>query len=139
MKFDLSIGREVEKFNDRCKWLIEKGKKVEIKAISGRRSNPQNNYFHLICTWWGLEHGYNLDAAKTFFKRRSPDIFVYEIKGEKYLKSSKDIDKAEMTIVVERIRDYSAQNGFYIPAPNEHEYLRHIENEIELTHNKIYI
>lgn len=65
------------------------------------------------------------------------DIFEREKtnkKGKiiKTLRSSSELSTGEMTLAIERFRNYSsAQAGIYLPSPNENEFLLHIQQEIE--------
>ena len=50
----------------------------------------------------------------------------------KTLRSSSELSTGEMTLAIERFRNYSsAQAGIYLPSPNENEFLLHIQQEIE--------
>ena len=55
-----------------------------------------------------------------------------------YMRSSSELTTGEMTTAIERFRNYSvAQAGIYLPAPNENQFLIHIQQEIE--RNKEFI
>lgn len=89
-------------------------------------------------------YGCSRDYAKVrFFKKecnKETFLVVKESKqGDKYydLRSSKDLTTEEMTLCIQRFRDFCAFQGCYIPSPDEHEYLLYIEREQEK--NKEYL
>lgn len=47
------------------------------------------------------------------------------------IRSSADLSTAEMSTAIDRFRNYSADNGLYLPQPNELVYLQEIEKELE--------
>jgi len=73
-----------------------------------------------------------------FFKRQlNKDIFERTRKNKRgedvvYIRSSKDLDTAEMTTAIERFRNWSsAVAGLYIPAPHETEAIFAAQQQIE--------
>lgn len=125
------------------KLLSDAGKKdrlvVEVKKRFPQRSSNQNRYLHVILGYFASQTGYSLDEVKQdWFKRHcNSEIFVRErvnARGKvvKYLRSSADLTTAEMTLAVERFRNWSAAEGqIYLPAPNEEQFLLHCEQEAE--------
>ena len=86
-----------------------------------------------------MQTGNTLEYVKrTYFKAFcNADIFVIE-KADKWagnvkeLRSTADLTTAELTTAIERFRNWSsAEPGIYLPAPNEEEFLRQIEIEIQ--------
>ena len=124
--------------NDLYLWGCEKGGVVEIKKRHRPRSLSQNNYLHSLLSLFASEFGYDLDTVKhDFFKKTcNPDIFVTKRKNRTgqeitYIRSSSDLDTAEMTQAIERFRNWSVEKvGFYLPAPDEHEALLEAEKQI---------
>jgi hypothetical protein len=61
------------------------------------------------------------------------DIFLRTSSGslgtEYTLRSTADLSKEEMTAAIDRFRNWSASEGFYLPAPNEEEILKKIAVE----------
>lgn len=73
-----------------------------------------------------------------FFKRKcNRDIFERTIKNKKgeevtVLRSTADLDSSEMTIAIDRFRNWAASEALiYLPSPNEHQHLVHMQKEIE--------
>ena len=123
---------------DYFKKLIEKDCCFELTEKKPKRSYSHNNYLHLILNWFSLETGYTLHYTKNeLYKRHvNKEIFELVVKS-KYgdiidLKSSSALDSREMTLSIERFRNWSASSGIYLPEPNEIDYL----NEIEYQANK---
>ena len=145
MIFNLDNQWELQQFKEYLSTLLKKGGMVEIKRRSPKRSLNQNAYLHMILGYFGSEFGLSLDEVKVdIFKRLcNRDVFEREgvnKKGQavKYLRSSADLTTAEMTLAIERFRNYSsAEAGIYIPAPNEEQFLAYCEQQIE--RNKEYL
>lgn len=138
MIYNLSNQLDKERFKARCNALYKKGGMVDLTAKKERRTIPQNAYLHLILGWFAIETGNTLDFVKQeYFKRYiNPDLFLIEIDDEYIgkvttLRSSRDLDTADMTTAIERFRNWaSAEAGIYIPSPNEKDFLDEIEREM---------
>ena len=134
MIYDLNDPHDVNRFSCRANKLIDKKKTVELREIT-TRSLRQNNYLYLILTAFAIETGYSVECVKqNFFKMKcNENIFVQTVDGifgtEITLRSSASLTKAEMTIAIDRFRNWSANNGYYLPEPNETETLRKIAVE----------
>ena len=119
--------------------LIENKSVFEIVKKNPKRSLSQNSYLHLILSHFSIEFGYDLEYTKQdIFKRIvNKDLFLVVSENKitevfyEYYKSTTKLDTKEMTIAIDRFRDYSAGNGLYLPAPDEHEFLISIQNNIE--------
>ena len=97
-------------------------------------------------TKFAIEYFDTVEYVKQeIFKRIvNPEIFcmkVTNLKGKRTaLRSSSDLDTKELTIAIERFRDYSSvELGLYLPEPNETEYLEAIEAEAQKYNNKRYL
>ena len=125
MIYNLSNPHDQERFKTRCNALYKKGGMVELTAKKERRTIPQNSYLHLILGCFAMETGNTLDFVKQeYFKRYiNPDLFIIEIDDEYIgkvttLRSSRDLDTAQMTTAIERFRKWaSAEAGIYLPSP----------------------
>lgn len=83
-------------------------------------------------------------VKKEYYKKLvNPQTFIREKEDRftgktKYLRSSADLDTTEMTLTIDRFRNWSAsQVGVYLPAPDEERLLQLAEIEIE--RNKEFI
>lgn len=138
MKYDLSKRLDKERFKLRCNTLFKKGVVVDLTEKKPRRTLPQNAYLHLILGWFAIETGNRFNFVKQeYFKRHiNPDIFLSEVDDEhlgkvSVLRSSRDLDTAEMTTAIDRFRNWaSSEAGVYLPAPNEQGFLQEIEIEM---------
>ena len=70
------------------------------------------------------------------FVRTKTDFFTGE--QRKVMRSSSDLTTEEMTIAIERFRNWSADKaGIYIPSPEEHRLVQQME--IEVQRAKLYL
>lgn len=141
MIYNGKIQADHQRAKERLIWLLNKGKRFEITEKRRNRTDPQNNYLHLILSYYALEIGETLEYIKQeiFKKIVNADIFLTERVNPKtgeirpMWRSTADINTKEMTVCIERYRNYCLKEaGVYIPSPNEKQFLDHIQNEIEL-------
>lgn len=138
MLYDLNNELQREDFKKRVNELYQKKVIVELTRKFPPRTCPQNKYLHLILSWWAVYYGCSKKHAKEhFFKIHcNEDLFVRQQKakdGTPYndIRSSSDLTTQEMTLAIQRFRDFCAYQGCYIPSPEEREYLLYVEREIE--------
>ena len=144
MLYDLNNPYQREEFKMRVNELYQQRKVVDLKRKAPSKTCRQNRYLHLIISWWAVSYGCTAEYAKRrFFKIEcNSPTFVIECTakdGTKYkdLRSCATLDTAEMTLAIERFRNYCAEHGQYLPSPEEHEYLLYLEREVEK--NKQYL
>jgi hypothetical protein len=138
-KYDLSKPMRIAQFEKRIKALMAKNCFVELREIT-IRSLSQNNYLHLILSFYGLEFGYSLNYVKrNIFKALiNPTMFIVEKVNEKNgevykdLLSTSEISKTDMIIAIDRFKNHSAQGGLVLPDPSNLIYLRDIAEEIDM-------
>lgn len=112
--------------------LVGQDAVVEVKKINPNRSLNQNSYYHLLLGIFGLEFGWSIEEAKVLHKREvSPQIFVYEKNGVKFLRSSASLDTKQMSDAIEQFKKYAAEGGLYLPDANDNEKLLFYSNKIE--------
>jgi len=134
-----------QKFKSACNLLVQKNEYVELKRKKNKRSLAQNSYLHCLLGYFGTEFGLTIEEVKfdIFKKICNLDIFQRERinkRGQKvkYIRSSVELDKGEMTTAIERFRNYSsAECGLYLPSPHEGELLFFAQQQIE--NNKEFI
>jgi hypothetical protein len=123
MKLDLSIQYDKSKAQHYFNQLLEKGAKIELKELKPKRTIQQNKYLHVCITIFANETGYTIEEAKTLLKRTFGRFMLYEKKGDKYLRSTADLDTREESEFIDFIRTFASQEaGIYIPTSEE--YLR---------------
>jgi hypothetical protein len=131
---------------EKLKYFFSKGKRFELKAKNDKRSISQNNYLHLILTWFGVETGYTLEEVKQdIFKKHVNATLFYEGEFEGIVKierwrSTTNLDTAEMTLAIDRFRNFASKElGIYLPEPNDLGLLQEIENELSKHKNQEYL
>ena len=136
MLYDLSNKVDLTQAQFRFKKLTESGATIDLTEKK-RRTTKQNNYLHLILSWFALETAYTLEFVKReYFKLLvNPEIFVIEKDGKlgkvKDIRSSADLDSKELTTAIDRFKIWASNEaGVYLPDANEDEFLKHIEIEI---------
>ncbi len=144
MLYDLSRQLDRERFSHRAATLLKaKEGLVELTRREGRSSN-QNAYLHLLIGYLAMETGYSKDYVKQeLFKRRAnKELFEVERAGALGtvidLRSTAELTKEEMSIAIDRFRDWSAKEAeIYLPEANEDAFIREIE--VELNKNARYL
>ena len=118
---------EVAKSRRRLEQLIKKGALFELKEIT-KRSLSQNNYLHLILSYFALELGYSLSYVKlNLFKCKwNRKMFVIKkvspITGEQFtdIRSTADLDKEEMTKAITIFIEKAAlEANIRLPIPSD--------------------
>ena len=146
MILDATKQFDIERARTRLEKLIENKSKFELTEKKPVRSVSQNAYLHLIIGWFAIEYGETIDYVKRmiFKKLVNPKIFIFERENtktkekRKELRSSADLDSAEMTTAIDRFRDYSSKEfGVYLPEAGEMDFLNEIKTQIE--NNKNYL
>ena len=137
MLYDLKNPLDRDRFKRRCNALFIKQGMVDLSEKT-QRSIQQNKFLHLLLGYLAMETGNTLDYVKEVFYKRTAnkELFLREKEDEilgkvEYLRSSADLSKEEMTLSIDRFRDWSSQTaGVYLPAANEQEFLASIEYEL---------
>ena len=119
--------------------LAESGRIVEMSEKKPRRTLSQNAYCHLAISYFASQYGCTVEWAKTqYFKKLvNPDFFIVEkydkfLGNVKYLRSSADLDVSEMSIAIDRWRNWcSSEASIYIPKSDDYYTLQLMEIEVE--------
>ena len=126
------------RFEKRIRSLYDNKKTVEVKELTGR-TPKQNRYLHLIIGYLAIETGNTLEYVKTeYYKKASnKELYVTTVRDDILkcdnivLRSSSKLSKEEMTLSIERFRNWGSQQGYYLPSADEKEIVQHIEIEYE--------
>lgn len=146
MIYNPRIELDKQRAKERLEWLISKEKRFELSEKRERRSISQNNYLHLILSWYALEMGESLDYVKQeiFKKTINPDFFRYQrinrVTGEirEDWKSTSELNTKEITDCIDRFRNHASKDlGIYLPEPKDMVALNQMEAEIQK--NKVYL
>jgi hypothetical protein len=138
MFYDLSKQTDQVRFKKRSNDLFKKKCLVELTEKTVRTIS-QNSYLHLIISFFASTYGDKVDYCKREFykKAANKELFEYEklnkMTGEitKELRSSADLTKDEMTLSINRFRNWSAAHEIQLPSPEEREFLTEILIESE--------
>lgn len=135
--YDLTDSEQVESLKLMIAEFQLHGKEVELKVLRKKRTLNQNNYLHLLLGYIGVERGYTIEEVKCLFKEMNHDIFYY-MKDTKdgedihtFIRSTRDISKADMAKAIDRLHKVSAENGLQLPPATDKGWLNEIEKAIE--------
>ena len=146
MKYDISNPHHRRQIRERLEAILAKGVGIaELRMIKPQRTLKQNSYLHLIINYFASEYGetaeyvkeqyFKLAANRPLFLREKQDKLAGNVQ---YLRSSRDLDKEEMQIAIERFRNWSSINaGIYIPSADESRLLELAD--LEVSRNKEYL
>jgi hypothetical protein len=135
--YDLRNPLDRDRFKRRCNALYKKQGIVDLSE-KGQRSSQQNRYLHLLLGYLAIETSNTLEYVKEVFYKRSANKELYLREKEdailgkvEYLRSSAELTKEEMTLSIDKLRDWASQTAeIYLPSANEHEFLASIEYEM---------
>lgn len=146
MKYDVSNPLHREQARERLEALLGKEHGIiELSEVKPQRSIKQNKYLHLLLGFFASEYGetieyvkeqyFKLAANRSIFLRERDDKLAGRVS---YLRSTRDLDKGEMQMAIERFRNWSSINtGIYLPSADEHRLLELAE--IEISRNKNFL
>lgn len=145
MKYDGANPLHVQQARAKFEKLIKERKVFELTEKKPQRSIQANKYLHVCLAYLGCQIGETMEYVKRNYYKIlcNKEIFVREREDKffgktKYLRSSADLDSAEMILTIERFRNWaSAECGVYLPIPDEERLLQLME--IEIDRNKNYI
>ena len=143
MVYDLSSDFQRKAFLARVANLMEKGTVVELTEKVFRSPN-QNRYLHLLIGVVAIETGNTLeDAKKWYFKDTcNSDLFHVQHRDKMgnyidHIRSTAELTKEEMSMAIDRFKRWGAENGIYMPNPEDIHLLKEIE--IEMGRMKSYL
>ena len=143
MLYDLSSDFQRKAFLARVDNLMEKDAVVELTEKAFRTPN-QNRYLHLLLGVVAMETGNTLeDVKREYFKRMvNPDIFMSyntDTRGNSIAvyRSTTAVSKEELSTAIDRFKRWGAENGIYMPNPEDIHLLKEIE--IEMGRMKSYL
>ena len=144
MLLDLNKPFEINKFKTYAKKLLEDKAKVNLTKIMPKRTARQNRYEHALFSLFAIEFGMKTDYVKqVVFKievNRTIFLVLEQVGTETFQRwrSTADLDTAENTLAIERFRNFSNEQGCYLPDASEYlEQAFYIDQEIDK--NKLYL
>lgn len=137
MLYNLNSNLDKDRFLRRVNQLVANGGVVEL-STRRQRTLSQNNYLHLILSYFANETGYNMVEVKDglFKKYINPQIFCatrhLENVGQiEVLRSTRELTTKELSEAIDNFRRWSAETlDIYLPQANEYDYLQQIEIDI---------
>lgn len=138
MVYNLELEYDRQRYLARVKHLLDIKGVVELTE-KRQRTLTQNSYLHVILGAFAMETGNTLEYVKdAYFKRFvNRDIFItskvdFLTRGQlETVRSSRDLSKEEMTTAITRFRNWAADNGIYLPSPEDEKRIRDIEIDME--------
>lgn len=145
MKYDGANPLHAQQARAKLEKLISDKKVFELTEKKPVRTLRQNAYLHTCLGYFASQTGNTLEYVKReYFKILcNKDLFVREVDDKylgriKVLRSSAELDTAEMTTAIERWRNWAASEaGIYIAAPEESRLIQLME--IETEKSKLYL
>lgn len=145
MVYNLQNEYDVPKFKEYINKLYQERAVVEVKKRSTNRTISQNSYLHMLCAYFGFEYGCSAAEAKVDFYKRTCNRDLYERehtnrvgKVVKYLRSSTELTVDEMTLSIQRFKNWAASEaGIYLPDAANKDMLIYIQQQIE--RNKLFL
>ena len=127
MRYDGSNELHAAQARARLENLIAGKKVFDITEKKPQRSLSQNSYLHVLLSYFACQIGETMEYVKReYFKKLvNPATFIREREDKflgriKFLRSSAVLDKDEMTLCIDRFRNWSsAKAGIYLPSPDE--------------------
>lgn len=122
----------------RLKALLKKRCVVDLTEKTVR-TGKQNRYLHAILGVVAIDTGNTLEYVKqVYFKRLvNPDIFIVEkddpIAGRTtMIRSTADMTREEMSTAIDRFRFWAANEGFYLPSPDDESLIASVEYQMTI-------
>ena len=137
--YDTSNGFDANRARARLEHLISRGRLVEL-ADQSVWSGTQNSYMHVCIGIVAMETGYPMDYVKQEWFKKTVNAEIFQDGGftdrvtGQYVRrwrSSASLTKEEMTLAIDRWRHWAAQQGWYIPSPEEEAMIRQAAAEID--------
>jgi len=125
--------------------MIAKGAIVDLSEQRKKRTLPQNNYLHLLLSYFAAIRGESVSDIKlnVFKLECNPDIFIRNLtyNGEqlKYIRSTSELDTAEMSLAIDRFINRSfAHYSIPLPSPEDERFIIECEHEIDRNKEFLY-
>ncbi len=146
MLYDLRKPLDTQNARTRLDLLVKRGSVIELTEKKTKRSLSQNSYLHLALGYFASQTGNSLEWVKQQYYKKlcNPDLFIGERQDAylgrvKYVRSSSALTTDEMTLSIERFRNWSASEaGIYIPEPTSEAEIAEMQIEVERYRTYIY-
>lgn len=137
MIYDLSKDIERKEFESYYELLKKRACMVNLSQKRKKRTINQNSYLHVLFSLYGLKFGYSIEEAKVSIKRVLK--YTYKKNDEIFLKRTRDMNTKELSIFIEKFRNYSnTEGGYYLPSANEYLF-NQAEFDRQIIEHEIYL
>lgn len=141
MIYDLSKDYPRKQAIARFKKLLDDKAVVEVTE-KRMRTPSQNRYLHLLIGVLAMETGNTLEYAKKWYFKimANRDLFVFK-KEDRFaghistIRSSRDLTKEEMSLAIDRFKNWAREQGIYLPEADDTKTLQEIEVEMARCQN----
>ena len=139
MRYDFNNPLHITDARLKLERLIERKAVVELTE-KRQRTLSQNAYLHVLLAYLAMRTGNTLDYVKrNYYKIHcNPELFIVEKddvvlhRRVKILRSSADLTKEQMSLSIDRLRNWSQLEAeIYLPTAEEGQFLRELEMQIE--------
>lgn len=137
---------DIESARTKLEGLVKRGVLIELSEKKPRRSLNQNNYLHLILAYFACRSGNTLDWVKmNYYKLEcNRQLFVRERwdetlqKSVAYVRSTADLTTEEMSLSIDRFKDWSVQVA-EIALPDADDEAQIAAAQVEVERNKRFL
>lgn len=116
--------------------LVAKGALIELTE-KAQRTRQQNRYLHLLIGVLAMESGCSLAEAKEWYFKRlaNPSLFIKVVDDRfagriEVVRSSTELTQEQMSLAIDRFKRWAAEQGIYLPSPDDESLLKEIECEM---------
>lgn len=147
MLYDLTNDLDRERFMTKARHLLDKGRVVELAEKRQGRTLSQNAYHAVCISFVAQELGETYEYVnEMYYKRACNQELFLRLKVDKalgpvyYLRSSRDLSKEEMTLSIDRFRNWAAHElGIFIPSAEDRELAEKFVVEAGRTVDRRYV
>lgn len=135
---------ERSRFNHRVELLKKKEAFVELREIRQIRTIQQNSYVHVLFDLFAIYTGMTRQETKNFIKIKIGYAYeVYNIITKSrswYYEKTSEMNTKELSIFIEKFRNYSSNEPVCFYLPSAKEYLFNFSDiEFYIKQNEIYL
>jgi hypothetical protein len=149
MLIDTSNQQELARLDEYIAKAKANGDLIEVTTRASR-SLKQNAYLHVLIAYFSAQMSVTKEYTKRVYLKQHVcrDIFLISrydallLRNANIYRSTSSLTKEEMTLVIERFRDWSAQNaGLYLPSADEYKENKELRKQMlkDIENAKRYI
>lgn len=120
MIYDPNIRTDIKKAVKYLRSLLKGEHKFRIEKLFPKKTVKQNAYIHVLFSLYGIHFGHTKEAAKKELKDQLGYSFMFE--NEKYYVSISDMTTKQLSLFIDRIRNFSASEKCDLPSADEYKY-----------------